>query len=140
MPFANAEDVYSTLGEIFQRAVEDPRVGPAAQSSGAVLQLRYASPDSVITCDFPGRKVHFGDGSEVPTPNVVLESAAAAGNKYWLGKLNHTMALAKREVRSKGQVSKILKLVPLTKPLFASYTEILREMGRKDLLEEAGVK
>jgi len=50
------------------------------------------------------------------------------------------MALAKREVRSKGQVAKILKLVPLTKPLFASYEALLREKERKDLLDEAGVK
>jgi len=73
-------------------------------------------------------------------PDVTLESAAAYGNKYWLGKLNLTMALAKREVRSKGQVAKILKLVPLTKPLFASYEALLREKERKDLLDEAGVK
>lgn len=36
--------------------------------------------------------------------------------------------------------AKILKLVPLTKPLFASYEALLREKERKDLLDEAGVK
>jgi hypothetical protein len=105
-----------------------------------VLQLRYSDPDSVITCDFPNRKVYFGEPPEGLEPDVTLESAAAYGNKYWLGKLNLTMALAKREVRSKGQVAKILKLVPLTKPLFASYEALLREKERKDLLDEAGVK
>jgi hypothetical protein len=140
VPYSTSQEVYDTIGQIFERAVEDHHLGPAAQASGTCLQLRYTDPDAVITADFPNRKVHFGDDTGTPTPTVTLISPAALGNRYWLGRLNLTVALAKRDITSKGPVTKILKLVPLTKPLFASYEAILREQGRLDLLQDAGIK
>jgi hypothetical protein len=38
-------------------------------------------------------------------------------------------------MKAKGPVAKILKLVPLTKPIFPRYRKLLEEAGRKDLLE-----
>ncbi|MCU1449737.1 MAG: hypothetical protein JWP02_1907, partial [Acidimicrobiales bacterium] len=43
------------------------------------------------------------------------------------GKYNLAVGLAKGEVKAKGPVSKILKLVPLTKPLFPLYRELVAE-------------
>jgi len=40
------------------------------------------------------------------------------------------VGLAKREVRSKGQGSKVGKLVPLTKPLFSAYLDLVKHKGR----------
>jgi hypothetical protein len=37
------------------------------------------------------------------------------------------VGMAKGEVKAKGPVNKILKLVPLTKPLFAMYRELIAE-------------
>jgi len=36
------------------------------------------------------------------------------------------VGLAKREVRSKGPVSKVRKRVPLTKPLFPAYLDLVK--------------
>jgi hypothetical protein len=49
--------------------------------------------------------------------------------------VNVTVALAKGEMRAKGPVAKILKLVPLLKPVFPRYRQLLAESGRQDLLE-----
>jgi hypothetical protein len=40
-------------------------------------------------------------------------------------------------MKAKGPVAKILKLVPLTKPIFPRYRQQLEEQGRQDLLEAA---
>jgi hypothetical protein len=40
-------------------------------------------------------------------------------------------------MKAKGPVAKILKLVPLTKPIFPRYRAMLEESGRQDLLEAA---
>jgi hypothetical protein len=40
-------------------------------------------------------------------------------------------------MKAKGPVAKILKLVPLTKPIFPRYRQMLEEEGRQDLIDEA---
>jgi putative sterol carrier protein len=68
-------------------------------------------------------------------PTVVLRMTADDGHRFWLGKLNLTMAMAQRKVKMEGSAAKALKLLPLTKPLFASYERLLRDRGRDDLLQ-----
>jgi hypothetical protein len=43
--------------------------------------------------------------------------------------------MAKGQVKAKGPITKILKLVPLTKILFPRYRESLLRSGRSDLVE-----
>jgi len=45
------------------------------------------------------------------------------------------VALARGRIRAKGPVAKILKLVPLVKPVFPRYRAMLEERGRSDLIE-----
>ena len=51
--------------------------------------------------------------------------------------MNVTVALARGQIKAKGPVAKILKLVSLTKPIFPRYRRILEDAGRADLLEAA---
>jgi hypothetical protein len=44
-----------------------------------------------------------------------------------------TVALARGQIKASGPVAKILRLVPLTKPLFPRYKAQLEAQGRADL-------
>ena len=68
-------------------------------------------------------------------PEVVMSMEADTAHKFWLGKVNVTVALARGQMKAKGPVAKILKLVPLTKPVFPRYRRMLDDAGRKDLQE-----
>jgi hypothetical protein len=46
-----------------------------------------------------------------------------------------TVALARGQIKAKGPVAKILRLVPLTKPVFPRYKAQLEAAGRSDLAE-----
>jgi hypothetical protein len=61
--------------------------------------------------------------------------AADTAHRFWLGEVNVTVALARGQMKAKGPVAKVLKLVPLTKPVFPRYRQMLEEAGREDLLE-----
>jgi hypothetical protein len=61
---------------------------------------------------------------------------ADVAHRFWLGKVNISLALAKGEMRAKGPVPKILKLVPLAKSLFPRYQDSLVKAGRSDLVED----
>ncbi len=56
---------------------------------------------------------------------------ADTAHKFWLGKVNVTVALARGQMKAKGPVAKILKLVPLVKPVFPRYRAML-ERGRAE--------
>jgi hypothetical protein len=53
--------------------------------------------------------------------------AADIADKFWRGEYNLAVGLAKGAVKSKGPVNTILKLVPLTKPLFPIYKDLTAE-------------
>ena len=60
---------------------------------------------------------------------------ADVAHRFWLGKVNVTIAIARGQIRTKGPVAKILKLVPLVKPVFPRYRAQLEAAGRADLVD-----
>ena len=66
-------------------------------------------------------------------PDVVMTMPADVGHRFFLGKVNVTVALARGEMTARGPVAKILKLVPLVKPVFPRYRSQLEAAGRPDL-------
>lgn len=130
--FKDSAEVYKYVGGIFEKGLQDPAIGARLRQSGVILQIVYTDPDSVITVDLPEGKVVTGETDL--TPNVRLFMTADTGNRFWLGKVNLTMAMAKGQVRAKGPVAKVMKLVPVAKGLFPRYQQMLAEDGRQDLL------
>ena len=134
--FKDETEVYTYIGGIFEEALADPEVGQKFASSGVILRVKYSDPDSTLTVDMPAKKVLYGDDARNgPKPVVEMFMKADVGHRFWLGKVNISLALAKGEMRAKGPVPKILKLVPLAKGLFPKYREMLEKSGRTDLLE-----
>lgn len=132
--FADEAEVYEYLGGVFRIGMEDPDLVAALQPSGVVLRITYTDPDAVLTVDMPNSEVHTGAGAG-PTPNMELFMSADTGNRFWLGKVVLPVALAKGDVRAKGPVSKLLKLLPMAKKLFGPYQAKLEADGREDLLK-----
>ena len=136
--FKDADEVYAYIGKLFQDLAEDEELAPKFQKANTIVQYRYREPESMITVslreDGDGR-VDCGDTDM--EPEVVMSMEADTAHRFWLGKVNVTVALARGQMKAKGPVAKILKLVPLTKPIFPRYRAILEESGRQDLLEAA---
>lgn len=134
--FEDADDVYGTLGKLFQQLAEDDELGPRFRKANAVVQYRYRDPEATITVslkpDEPGR-VDFGETDLEPDVEMSMEADTA--HRFWLGKVNVTTALARGEIKASGPVAKILKLVPLTKPVYPRYQAMLESDGRDDLAE-----
>ena len=133
--FKDAGEVYAYLGKMFEIAVNDPQFVEATKNGDLVVRLTHTAPDSTILIDFPGQKVTCGDAAEGAASTVELKMTADNSHKFWLGKLNLTLAMAQGKAKMTGSRTKALKLLPLTKPLFATYEELLRDAGRDDLLK-----
>jgi SCP-2 sterol transfer family len=132
--FNDAQDVYDTLGKLFVDLADDDELGPRFRKADTIVRYEFTNPDSQITVrlqpDQPG-DVDFGE-SEME-PDVVMSMEADTAHRFWLGQVNVTVAMARGQIKAKGPVAKILKLVPMTKPVFPRYKKQLTEQGRSDL-------
>jgi putative sterol carrier protein len=138
--FKDEAEVYHYLGRIFQVSMEDPELGEKLRKVGSVLKLNQSDPESTIVIDFGEGVVQLGEDGvpKVTRPiDAELDMKADVAHRFWLGKVNVALAMAKGQIRNKGKVSAVMKVVPITKPLFATYERILREAGRDDLVDAA---
>lgn len=132
--FKDADEVYEYIGGIFEEAVTDPDLGPDFVASGVVLKLSYTEPAATLVVDMPNAKVFRGDEGDGLVPTVQMSMSADVGHRFWLGEVNISRALSTGDMRAKGPVPKILKLVPLAKKVFPRYRAKLEAAGRTDLL------
>ena len=133
--FKDADDVYANLGLFLRQLAVDPEMTPALKRSDTTFQLRMRNPDSVLTVRPPQEdqppQVDLGDTTL--RPEVVLQLDADTAHRFWLGQVNVAVALANGDIRARGPVAKILKLVPLVEPVRTRYESSLQESGRDDL-------
>lgn len=132
--FEDDSEVYTYLGGIFKRALEDSNLAAKFVKSGVVLRIHYTDPEATITVDMANKTVETGAAS-AKLPNVELFMSADTGNRFWLGKVNLTMAMARGTVRAKGPVAKLIKLIPQAKNLFPEYRSMLESAHRQDLID-----
>jgi putative sterol carrier protein len=133
--FKDEQEVYETIGKMFQDLADDPELGPKFRKANTIVQYQYRNPESQITIKM--REDEEGQVDLGPTdlePEVVMTMEADTAHKFWLGKVNVTVALARGQMKAKGPVAKILKLVPLVKPVFPKYKAQLEAEGREDLV------
>lgn len=134
--FKDSDELYAILGRFFQEVTLDEELGPKFRRADTIVRYELTDPDASITVrlqEGQDPQVDFGDsGME---PEVVMSMAADVAHRFWQGGVNVSVALARGQIKAKGPVAKILKLVPIAKPAFPRYVEELRGLGREDLIE-----
>ena len=124
--FSSPEEVDKYIGEMFRQADTHPKVGAKMRAAGVVMRVVYTDPDCEMTVCFADPMVTvFGPASV--EPDITLSMPADIADRFWRGKYNLAVGLARSEVKAKGPVNKILKLVPLTKPLFPVYNDLVAQ-------------
>ena len=133
--FKDDQEVYEYIGKLFEDLSVDPELSPKFRKADTIVQYQYRNPESQITVKMMENEDGQVDlGPTELDPEVVMTMEADTAHKFWLGKVNVTVALARGQMKAKGPVAKILKLVPLVKPVFPRYKAQLEADGREDLV------
>jgi SCP-2 sterol transfer family len=136
--FKDADEVYAYIGRLFEEVSGDEALAPKFRKANTIVQYRYREPEARITVRLlEGQDGRVDCGETDMEPEVVMTMDADTAHRFWLGEVNVTIAMARGQMKAKGPVAKILKLVPLVKPVFPRYRKMLAEAGRGDLLEAA---
>jgi putative sterol carrier protein len=135
--FSDAQDVYDTLGALLTAiTADDDELAAKLRSADTIVRYEYSEPDASITVhldESDAERVQFGDSAD--EPEVTMRMAADTAHRFWLGELDVTRALARGEITASGPVAKVLRLVPLAKPAFPRYRQLLIDQGRAELTE-----
>ncbi len=134
--FKDPQEVYDTIGTLFTDLASDEELAPKFRKANTIVQYVYSDPDSKITVRLQeGEPGDVDYGETEMEPEVTMRMKADTAHRFWLGKVNVTVAIARGEIKPQGPVSKILRLVPLTKPVFPRYKALLESQGRQDLID-----
>jgi SCP-2 sterol transfer family. len=135
----NAKEFREVMDRVFQMMSTDPEMGPKLRDADTPQRFEFPDLDLVVNITAAD---DTSDGSNLVwewtddvawEPEVKMEMDSDIANKYFQGKENVAMAIARRRIKTSGNVKKALALIPITKPVYAMYREYL-EAEHPDLL------
>jgi hypothetical protein len=134
--FNDADEVYRYLGQLFLDLLEDDELAPRFRKADTIVRYVYRNPEAQVTVKLiEGEEGQVDLGPSELEPEVTMTMDADVAHRFWLGKVNVTMAMARGQIKTKGPVAKVLALVPLVKNVFPRYRAQLEAAGRADLVD-----
>ncbi len=130
--FANSEDFEKVIVGFFNLVAETPEVADKLLASKLVIRFNYHDPEVVVVVDCSQEKIQVRSGDKEAQAIVEMSMSADIAHKFWFGKVNLTMALARRQMIAKGPVPKILKLLPAIRPTYTMYPRYLDTSGHSN--------
>jgi hypothetical protein len=130
--FSSRDEFREVIDEIFTMMSEDPVMGPRLQKADVPQRFEFGDMDLVLnaraaTAGEPGC-LHWEWTDDVPWEAAVrMEMSSETANRYFQGKENIPVAIARRRIKTGGDVRAALALLPITKPVFARYRSWLEE-------------
>ena len=128
--FDSPREFKEVIDRVFSMMDEDPEMGPKLRDADVPMRYEFEDVDLVanIRAARAGEQgnLHWEWSDDVDwEPRVKMAMSAETANKYFQGKENVAMAIARRRIKSGGDVKAALALIPVTKPVYAQYRAML---------------
>jgi hypothetical protein len=130
--FDSSKEFKAVMDRVFGMMDDDPAMGPKLRDADVPMRYDFEDVDLVVNirASRPGEEgnLHWEWTDEVDwEPRVKMAMSSETANKYFQGKENVAMAIARRRIKSGGDVKAALALMPITKPVFARYRAMVEE-------------
>lgn len=123
--FQSSDHVQHTLGGFFTMLGNDAEMGPRLLASQLILRFHYTNPDAAITVNLTGAHLHVAFDDTTTHADVEMWMDADIAHRFWLGEISLPIALARRQIKARGPIPKILKLLPIIKKAYGLYPRYL---------------
>jgi hypothetical protein len=130
--FSSAQEFKQVMDELFTLMSGDPDMGPALRD--ADVPQRFEFDDLDLVMNIRARvgeeqdNLHWEWTDDVSwEPRVKMKMSSEVANRYFQGKENIPIAIARRRIKTGGDIKASLALIPITKPVYARYREMLEE-------------
>ena len=130
--FSSAKEFRTVMDEVFSMMSEDPDMGPKLRDADVPQRFEFTDVDLVVNIRAarPGEdgNLYWEWTDDVDwEPQVKMTMSSEIANRYFQGKENVAMALARRRIKSGGDVKAALSLIPITKPIYGRYRDFVEE-------------
>ncbi|MDQ6915127.1 MAG: hypothetical protein M3155_04870 [Actinomycetota bacterium] len=129
-PFTSSQEFREVMDKTFALMSEDPDMGPKLRDADTPQRFEFDDLDLVVNirATGPGEdgNLHWEWTDDVDwKPKVQMKMSSEVANKYFQGKENVAIAIARRRIKSGGDVKAALQIIPITKPVFDRYRELV---------------
>ena len=128
--FQSDGEFVEVMDRTFAMMSEDPVMGPELRDADVPQRFEFTDLDLVVnirpTSDDEDGNLAWEWTDDVDwEPKVKMAMSSETANRYFQGKENIAMAIARRRIRTGGDVRAALAIIPITKPIFARYTALV---------------
>jgi hypothetical protein len=130
--FSSDDEFVEVIDAVFSMMDEDPEMGPKLKDANVPQRFEFTDLDLVVNIraavEGEDGNLHWEWSDDVDwDPRVKMAMSSETANKYFQGKENVAVALARRRIKSGGDVKAALSLIPITKPIYARYRDYLEQ-------------
>lgn len=118
------------MDRIFQMMSEDPEMGPRLRDADVPQRFEFQDVDQVLNvraagADEPGNLFWLWTDEIDWSPRVRMTMSSETANRYFQGRENIAYAIARRRIKTSGDLGAALELIPITKPIYERYRELV---------------
>jgi len=129
--FKSDQEFREVMDRTFALMSEDPEMGPRLRDADTPQRFEFTDVDMVVNI-YPGESggpnLAWQWSDEIDwEPKVKMAMSSDTANRYFQGKENVAIAIARRRIKAGGDVKAALAIIPITKPLFARYRAMIAE-------------
>jgi hypothetical protein len=127
--FKSSQEFREVMDRTFALMSQDPDMGPQLREADTPQRFEFTDFDLVVNiraggAGEPNLAWEWSDDIDWE-PRVKMAMSSEIANKYFQGKENVAIAIARRRIKAGGDVKAALAIMPITKPLFARYREMI---------------
>jgi hypothetical protein len=130
--FTSPREFREVMDRVFEMMSTDPDMGPKLRDADVPQRFEFEDVDMVVNIRAAGDgedgNLHWEWTDDVDwEPKVKMAMSSETANKYFQGKENIAIAIARRRIKTGGDVKAALSLIPITKPVYERYRQMLGE-------------
>ena len=127
--FRSEQEFREVMDRTFTLMSEDPEIGPQLRDADTPQRFEFTDLDLVVNIRAGGpdeENLVWEWSDDVDwEPKVKMAMSSETANRYFQGKENVAIAIARRRIKAGGDVKLALAIIPITKPLFAHYRKMI---------------
>ena len=127
--FRSLSEFREVIDRTFGLMSDDPEMGPRLRAADTPQRFEFTDVELVVNIraggpEEPNLVWEWSDEVEWE-PQVRMTMSSETANRYFQGKENVAIAIARRRIKAGGDVKAALAIIPITKPLFGQYREMI---------------
>jgi hypothetical protein len=125
-PFRSRGEFREVMDRLFAIMSDDAEMGPKLRDADVPQRFEFEDFDLVLNIRARrGRErknLHWAWSDEVDwEPKVRMKMSSQTANRYFQGRENVPLAIARRRIKAGGDVAAALRLIPITRPIYERY-------------------